>query len=88
MTERPPSLRDDGVCAQCGSTVIKSGTSINGKEGLRGSNRIPIDSKISAVLDNYICTACGYVESYISNREMLNRIKFLWQKVTPKEDIP
>ncbi|MEM9953971.1 MAG: hypothetical protein AAF846_20345 [Chloroflexota bacterium] len=81
--DRQPSLKTDGVCERCGSQNIKSGAIIDGKEGLRGSNRLPIDSKTSIELDNYVCLDCGYTESYISNRSMLNRIEKYWQKVSP-----
>lgn len=81
MSEQRPSLRGDGVCERCSSKNVKSGARIDGKEGLRGSNRIPIDSTTSVELDNFVCLDCGYVESYISNRGILNRIEKYWQKV-------
>lgn len=87
MTDKSPSLKDDGMCARCGAQSVRSGARIEGKEGLRGSNRIPIDSKISVELDNYICLDCGFVESYISNRGILNRIQKYWQKVEPQKDL-
>lgn len=87
MSNKNPSLKDNGICQQCGASSIKSGAKIDDKEGLRGSNRLPIDSKISVALDNYICVNCGYIESYISNRSMLNRIKKQWKKVPiPKDE--
>lgn len=81
-----PSLKDDATCPSCGSSHIKSGTAIQGKEGLRGSNRIPIDATTMIALDNYLCVDCGYVESYITDRGILNRIAKTWQKVDPKGD--
>lgn len=80
------SLKDNGYCERCGSRDIHSGAKIDGKEGLHGSNRLPIDSQTSVDLDNYVCVDCGYTESYISNRGILNRIQNQWQKVTPKKD--
>jgi predicted nucleic-acid-binding Zn-ribbon protein len=78
-------LKND-VCPQCGSEQIRSGAIIDGKEGLRGGNRIPINAVIHAALDNYVCVDCGYVESYINDRNMLNRIANEWSKVEPQQD--
>jgi len=86
MSNRQSSLKDDALCPRCGSSNIKSGAKIEGKEGLHSSNRIPVDSKISVELDNYVCVDCGYTESYIADRGMLNRIERLWQKVDPEKD--
>lgn len=57
-----------------------------GKEGLHNCNRLPIDSKISVELDNYVCLNCGYTESDISNRNILNRIERKWQKVAIEDN--
>jgi hypothetical protein len=75
-----------GVCPQCGSECIRSGAGIDGKEGLRGGNRIPITILLHIALDNYICVDCGYVESYIHDRGILNRIAREWPKVQPDND--
>ncbi len=80
------SLKANGYCERCGSSNSRSGARIDGKEGLKGSNRLPIDSQTSVDLDNYVCIDCGYTESYISNRGMLNRIEKQWQKVNPHKD--
>jgi hypothetical protein len=78
------SLKLDGICPRCASDNIRSGAAIDGKEGLRGGNRIPLDAQHTASLDNYICLDCGYTESYISDRDALKRIEKLWPKVKPK----
>ncbi len=75
-----PSLKE-GVCPVCTSTNIKSGTHITEKEGLLGSNRLPINAVFAAPLDNFVCLDCGYLESYILDRAILNRIEREWQKV-------
>jgi hypothetical protein len=79
-----PSLKE-GICPQCGSERVRSGAAIEGKEGLRGGNRIPINAVIYVALDNYVCVDCGYVESYISDRSILNRIAKEWARVEPKD---
>ena len=86
MSDESPSLKREGVCDRCGSENVKSGADIEDKDGLMGSNRIPIDDKISVALDNYVCLDCGYFESYISDRDILNRIQQQWEKVTPRKD--
>jgi len=80
------SLKNDHECPTCGSKAIHSGAEITDKEGLRGANRIPIDEKQYVALDNYVCLSCGYVESYIGDRGILNRIERQWQRVIPDVD--
>jgi hypothetical protein len=80
------SLKADSLCPQCGSSRVHSGAGAEGKEGLRGSNRIPLDALHYATLDNYVCLNCGYLESYISDRGALNRVAKEWPKITPKGD--
>lgn len=58
-----------------------SGATVRDKAGLRGANRIPINTTHATPLDNYICLDCGYVESYIADRTILNRIAREWPKV-------
>lgn len=80
------SLKLDGICPGCASQRIASGEEVDGKEGLRGSNRIPLDESHYASLDNYLCLDCGYLESYINDRSALTRIEREWPKVPRKED--
>jgi predicted nucleic-acid-binding Zn-ribbon protein len=83
---KQPSLKNDNICPICASRSIKSGAKVEGKEGLRGGNRIPIDAVTHVALDNYVCVHCGYVESYIADRGILNRIAKLWAKVEVKNE--
>jgi hypothetical protein len=55
------------------------------KDGDRGANRIPINATFHVPLDNYICEACGYVESFINDRAVLNRIAREWPRVEDDE---
>lgn len=80
------SLRYDSICPVCASERIKSGAKVEGKEGLRGGNRIPIDAVTQIALDRYVCVYCGYVESYIADRGILNRIARMWARVPIKKD--
>lgn len=78
--DNPVGLKD-AVCPICGSIQIKSGADVPEKEGLRGSNRLPINAVFAAPLDNFVCLECGYLESYILDRAILNRIEREWTKV-------
>ncbi len=70
-----------GFCPKCSSAAVKSGARIPGKEGLNGSNRLPLSHTQHIPLDNYVCPQCGYTESYIQDRSTLNRIASEWQRV-------
>jgi predicted nucleic-acid-binding Zn-ribbon protein len=70
-----------GMCPRCQSKEVYSGASISGKSGLHQNNTIPITSFTTAVLDNFVCGQCGYVESYIAKEKDLARIKRKWPLV-------
>jgi predicted nucleic-acid-binding Zn-ribbon protein len=36
-------------------------------------------------LDNYICTDCGYVESYVADKSKLPAIASKWDRVSNKQ---
>jgi predicted nucleic-acid-binding Zn-ribbon protein len=76
----------DGKCPKCGSDKVFHGIDIPAKSGPFGSNSIPITMISIAALDNYVCTACGYVESYISESSKLREISRKWPRV--KEEKP
>ena len=67
-----------GICPQCGSGQVFSGADVFGKSV--GQNSIPITAFTWAGLDNYVCTECGYVESYVANREKLKKIEEKWPR--------
>lgn len=69
------SMRD-GICPKCGSYKVYSGRDIPVKANI--GNTIPIDFQHNVALDNYVCVACGYVESYISDPDALKRIAAQW----------
>ncbi|QTA83048.1 Uncharacterized protein dnl_54410 [Desulfonema limicola] len=70
-----------GKCPKCGSKDIYSGEDIAFKSGPFGSNSIPVGLTSIASLDNYVCTACGLVESYISEKTKLKEIAKRWDRV-------
>ena len=78
----------NGQCPKCGAKAVYSGAQIAHKAGgLPGlANAIPIAGNImfgfsKAVLDNYVCANCGYVESYISDPAKLQDIVANWPQV-------
>jgi predicted nucleic-acid-binding Zn-ribbon protein len=77
---RPPSMRQ-GVCSRCGSQEVYVATQLSNKRGNNDSNTIPINMLFTASLDNYVCTTCGYVESYILDTVALGRIADTWKRV-------
>lgn len=80
---RATSLKHDGCCPICHSHQVRSGEAVENKGGLRGANRLPLSATMAVALDNYVCLACGYVESYIADRGVLNRIGREWPRVAP-----
>jgi len=71
-----------GKCPKCGSEEVYSGIEVYPKSGPFGSNSIPISIVSIAALDNYVCTDCGYVETYIADTEKLKEIDKKWPKVS------
>jgi hypothetical protein len=69
-----------GICPKCTSTEVFSGADIMLKKGPFGSNSVPIGLTSIAALDNYVCTGCGYVESYIGDPGKLTYISRKWDK--------
>jgi hypothetical protein len=57
------------------------------KKGPYGRNAIPIRLTSIAALDNYVCTSCGYVESYISDLGKLTRISPKYDNAGPEDSV-
>lgn len=73
----------NGQCPKCGSKEVYSGANIPLKSGPFAGNAIPISLSSMAALDNYVCVACGLVESYISDKDKLDDVAERWDKVNP-----
>ena len=71
-----------GICPKCGSDEVYSGTHIPWKKGPFGGNAIPVSLTSMAALDNYVCVGCGYVESYLGEKEKYKEIADEWVRVT------
>ena len=77
----------NGQCPRCGATSIYSGADLPLKSGPFYSNAIPISLASVASLDNYVCTSCGLVESYIGDPAKLDEVVRQWRKVpAPSKD--
>ncbi len=74
-----------GTCPKCHSHEIFSGARVALKKGPFGSNSIPIGLTSIAALDNFVCGECGYVESYVSDRQKLIEIARKWEPVQLEE---
>lgn len=71
----------NGTCPSCGmSAVYKAENSLQFKEGLTlyrsGTHQMDM-----ANFESYVCTNCGHVEVYITDRAQLDQIEKNWQKV-------
>ncbi len=75
----------NGTCPKCGSESIYCGDKIPLKNGPFGSNSIPVSILSMAALDNYVCTDCGYIESYIAEKDKLKEIVESWRSLRTTE---
>ena len=75
-----------GKCSKCGSDKVYSGTEIPLKSGPFGSNSIPISITSIASLNNYVCSECGYLESYVADEDKLIEIAKKWRNVNDPGD--
>ncbi len=75
----------NGTCPKCGSDSVFCGDKVPLKSGPFGSNSIPISLISIAPLDNYVCTDCGYIESYIADTDKTKEIADSWRNVKDSE---
>ena len=71
----------NGTCPKCGSRNIYSADDLPLKGGPFGSNCIPVGLFSMAPLDNYVCTDCGLVESYVAEKAKREEIARRWSPV-------
>ena len=74
-----------GTCPKCGSSEVFAGTDVFPKSGPFTCNAIPVGLTTMAPLDNYVCVACGYVESYIGRKEDISAIRRKWPRLGDDE---
>ncbi|MBN2346573.1 MAG: hypothetical protein JXO51_09320 [Candidatus Aminicenantes bacterium] len=71
----------NGTCPLCGAREVYSGAAVKGKSGMHQCNTIPLSTFFAAVLDNYVCGHCGYVQSFIAKEKHLAAIRKKWPLV-------
>jgi len=76
----------NGTCPKCESKAIYCGDKIPLKNGPFGSNSIPVSIISIAALDNYVCTDCGYMESYIAEKDKRKEILENWRSINAPEE--
>lgn len=76
----------NGVCPRCHAREVYSSANIRYKTG--NSSTIPLSFLRSIPLDNYVCTNCGYVESYVADQDMLSRVRDIWTRIEPDQTSP
>jgi hypothetical protein len=76
----------NGTCPKCESKSIYCGDKIPLKNGPFGSNSIPVSIISIAALDNYVCTDCGYIESYIAEKDKRKEIIESWRSINASEE--
>lgn len=67
-----------GTCPKCG------GRNIHG--GFPGAIAIPVSAFSGAGTEVWICTDCGYLESWVKDSEKLDRIAEKWPRLRPAEE--
>ncbi|MDQ5826760.1 MAG: hypothetical protein M3441_21475 [Chloroflexota bacterium] len=78
----------DGICVKCGSDEVYfdpvAGDLVRIANTDAALNVIPVKrgffGSSVAVLDNYVCGRCGYVESYILDNRKLQQIVENWTR--------
>jgi predicted nucleic-acid-binding Zn-ribbon protein len=73
----------DGICSKCGSSNVYRGPVgwVATGWAFKDSALLPMTMMSGAVLTNYVCTACGYVERYVESPTDKNTIAENWEKV-------
>lgn len=76
----------NGKCPKCGSSKIYSAADLPLKGGPFGSNTIPVSLASMAPLDNYVCTDCGFMESYVADKVKRKEIARKWTAVNESDE--
>ncbi|MEN8908098.1 MAG: hypothetical protein ABF289_19260 [Clostridiales bacterium] len=67
-----------GICCKCKATDIYY------IEVSKSEYGIPISNLSKAGLRYYICTNCGYVETFVPNKQTLKKISLMGKYISPK----
>ncbi len=75
-----------GQCPKCGAHEVHAGTEVTEHFG-HALNAIPVTLWTEALLDYYVCGACGYIESYVRSPDKLRRIARKWPRVEEPQPV-
>jgi predicted nucleic-acid-binding Zn-ribbon protein len=65
----------DGTCPKCGATAVHA-------KSQEGSWFRPLLTTFEAIiLTLYVCTSCGYAESYVADRRQIAKIAQKWPRI-------
>ena len=67
----------NGVCPRCGKAEVYAGLKLLSNVGIK------ISFWEDAELIRYVCTSCGYMETYIYDEAKLEVIREKWSRVNP-----
>jgi predicted nucleic-acid-binding Zn-ribbon protein len=65
----------NGKCPKCSSREIFKHSAVTARSNLA------VSFFNQAKLEDYVCTQCGYLESYVNKAEDLKKIKKKWKRV-------
>jgi predicted RNA-binding Zn-ribbon protein involved in translation (DUF1610 family) len=67
----------NGICPRCGEAEVYVDRGRDSRPG------IIISFWETVLLVRYVCTSCGYVESYVDDEAKLEVIREKWSRVNP-----
>ena len=70
----------DGKCPKCGAASVYSRTA-GLSRGDGGFHIYTSGTSKPTKLTDFVCTSCGYFESYIPDAEKLQEVEKTWSKV-------
>ena len=73
----------DGLCPKCNTRTVYTHQGVLGVNGSKWEVglRMPKAWLSTSPLQVYICTTCGYVETYLADRSKVSDITKHWQRV-------
>jgi hypothetical protein len=74
----------DGKCPKCNSTTVfsqRKGIDFSSQRNVYVHVASELGTRPTKEVDYYVCTTCGYFESYIEDRAKLDVIAKDWKKI-------
>jgi hypothetical protein len=76
----------DGKCPKCNSATVftkRQGITLSTESGFFVRISSEMMSRSLKDVDHYVCTTCGYFETYIEDKAKLEAVAKDWAKVGP-----